>query len=577
MSLPGRPKGEYRSAQHEGSPVKLAVAATTLAALLAGCAAPVGTLMGTDAKVGCTALVVKIDAEKIGLPTRGASVDSATLVAPSPLAVAERGPTPASTITPATPEYCKVLGRIAPVDSKAPPILFQLNLPTNWNGRAVQYGGGGFNGVLTTGLGLLPAASYDQPAPLALGFATVGTDSGHQAVPGEAPQAFALNDEALVNFAHASYKKVRDVSVDLMRRAYARKPLRSYFVGSSEGGREGLVMAQRYPKEFDGIFARVPVLNWTLLQFAGARNGAAASGDAWLPAPKVKLVHDAVLAACDAPDGLVDGVVSDAAGCSKRFALERLRCSAGSDSATCLTDAQVNAVQTLHAPYRAPFALANDVIEYPGFPLGGEDTPAAGPTGGWRAWWLGSSPPTLPPQPSNGIAWQFGSGAVQYFYARNPQADPRTLDPTKLAVRAREVSELMDATNPDLADFIANDGKLILLENMADYAQSPYAGIRYHAALVQQLGPDRINQAVRLFTAPGVDHVGTGAPALVDMLPALVTWVEQGVPPADLTLAEQDAKPPFAVKRTRPLCEWPRWPRYRGGNPAVAASFDCIR
>ena len=555
---------------------KLGFAVAAGALLLAGCAAPKGTLVATEPKAGCAALMAAIDAEKIGLPTRGATIDSANLVGPSPMTVAERGPTPAATITPATPEHCQVLGRIASIDPKAPPIRFQVNLPTTWNGRVVQYGGGGFNGTLITGLGLLPAASLDQPAPLALGFATVGTDSGHQTAPGEPPQAFALNDEAFVNFAHASYKKVRDVSVELMRRAYARKPMRSYFVGSSEGGREGLVMAQRYPKEFDGIFARVPVLNWTLLQFAGTRNGAATFGDGWLPPAKVKLVHEAVLAACDSADGLADGIVSDFVGCGKRFDLERLRCGSGGD-AGCLTAAQMQAVQTLHSPYKAPFPLAHDVIEYPGYPLGGEDTPAAGPTGGWRAWWLGSTPPALPPQPGNGIAWLYGSGAAQYVYARNPQADPRMLDLSKLAPRAREVSALMDATNPDLSDFIANDGRLILLENMADYAQSPYAGIRYFATLQQQLGPDRVNQAVRLFTAPGVDHVGTGAPGTVDMLPALVAWVEQGTPPADLVLAQQNPKPPFAVTRTRPLCEWPRWPRFRGGDPTQATSFECTR
>ena len=554
---------------------RLIVIASALLALV-GCAARPGSLMGADAKAGCTALVSGIDAEKIGLPTRGARIESASLMAPSPMAVAERGPTPAATITPATPEYCKLLGSIAPIDPKAPAILFQINLPTTWNARTVQYGGGGFNGVLTTGLGLLPAASYDQPAPLALGFATYGTDSGHQTAPGQVPQAFALNDEALVNFAHASYKKVRDVAVEMMVRAYGRKPLRMYFVGSSEGGREGLVMAQRYPKDFDGIFARVPVMNWTLLQFAGTRNGAVTFGDGWLPADKVKLVHEAVLAACDNADGLADGLVSDTAGCKKRFDINHLRC-AGSSGNGCLSEAQIQAVQTLHAPYRAPFTLANEVNEYPGYPLGGEDTPAAGPTGGWRAWWVGASAPSLPPQAGNGIAWTYGSGAVQYFYARNPQADPRNLDTAPIAARVREVSALMDATSPDLADFVANDGKLIVLENMADYAQSPYAGIRYHDVLLEQLGPDRVNQFMRLYTAPGVDHVGTGGPATVDMLPALVAWVEQGQAPTGLVLAEQNAKPPFAVSRTRPLCEWPRWPRYRGGDPAAASSFECIR
>ena len=209
--------------------------------VMAACAAR-GPLQSSDPKAACAALTVPIAAAKIGLPSGGASIDSATLVAPSAMAVAERGPTPAALITPAAPEYCKVLGRIAPVDAKAPPILFQVNLPTQWNGRSVQYGGGGFNGVLISGLGLVPAARFDTPAPLAQGYVTYGTDSGHQNQPGTPPQAFALNDEALVNFAHASYKKVRDVAVDLMVRAYARGPEKLYFVGSSEGGREGLTM-----------------------------------------------------------------------------------------------------------------------------------------------------------------------------------------------------------------------------------------------------------------------------------------------------------------------------------------------
>ena len=255
----------------------------SMTAVLAACSTP--ALMTSDTKAGCATLVAAIDRVSIALPTSGATIDSATLMPASTLAVAERGPTPASLITPAAPEYCKVLGRILPVDPAAPAILFQVNLPTVWNGRSVQYGGGGFNGVLTSGLGLVPAARFDQPSPLGQGYVTVGTDSGHQNKPGEPPQAFALNDEALVNFAHASYKKVRDVSVDLMFRAYGRKPDRLYFVGSSEGGREGLTMAQRYPADFNGIFSRVPVINWTALQFAGTRNGLASMGDAWIRPP----------------------------------------------------------------------------------------------------------------------------------------------------------------------------------------------------------------------------------------------------------------------------------------------------
>jgi feruloyl esterase len=545
------------------------------AAMLAGCATQ-GTLVGGDPRAGCVALAgAVVEPSEIGLPSGAAKVETAVLMAPAPLAVAERGPTPAATITPAVPEYCKLIGRIAPLDAQAPPVQFQVNLPTRWNGRSVQYGGGGFNGVLITGLALVPAAPFDQPAPLAQGYATAGTDSGHQNQPGVPPQAFALNDEALVNFAHASYKKVGDVSVALMKRAYGRAPEKRYFVGSSEGGREGLTMAQRYPKDFDGIYSRVPVINWTLLQFAGTRNGAASFGDGWLRPAQVKLVHEAVLAACDAADGLADRIVADAAGCRQRFDATRLRCTAGETGDGCLSEAQLRAVQTLHSPYRAPFALANGVTEYPGYGLGGEDAPPLGPTGGWRAWWLGGAAPTLPPQPSNGIAWVYGSGAVQYFYARDPKIDPRTVDMAAVAPRVREVSALMDSTNADLSAFHARGGKLIVLENLADYAQSPYAGIAYHASVVRRMGRETVDRFFKLYTAPGVDHVGAGAPGSVDMLAALADWVERGRAPAGLQLVEQDPKPPFAVRRARPLCEWPAWTRWRGGDAASASSFEC--
>ena len=558
---------------------KLLAALAAAAALLAGCASPPsGPLLGGDPKAACEALAgARIAPEQIvasGVGSGAATIDSATLMAAAPLAVAERGPTPAALITPAVPSYCKLLGRIAPVDAKAPPILFQVNLPTQWNGRSVQYGGGGFNGVLISGLSLLPAQRYDTPAPLAQGYVTVGTDSGHQNQPNTPPQAFALNDEALVNFAHASYKKVRDVSVELMKRAYGRAPEKMYFVGSSEGGREGLTMAQRYPEAFDGIFSRVPVINWTALQFAGTRNGLASMGDAWIRPPLAKLVGDAVLAACDQVDGLADSIVSNPKDCLRRVDVTRLRC-AGAPNDGCLSDAQINAIKTLHAPVRFDFDLAHGVREYPGYGVSGEAAPANGPTGGWMAWWSGRAAPVVPPLPDNGIAWFYGSGAIQYFYARYPNFDVRKTDPNALKPRVLEVSALMDSTNPDLSAFHARGGKLIVLENMSDFAQSPYAGIAYVDRVVQRMGPGRVNEFLRLYTAPGVDHVGAGAPGNVDLLAALTAWVERGRAPGELQLVEQETKAPFAVKRARPLCEWPRYTQYKGGDVNAASSFEC--
>jgi feruloyl esterase len=501
-------------------------------------------------------------------------IASANRVNASPATVAERGPTPAARFNPAVPEFCRVLGAIDPVDPKAPQIQFQINLPMVWNGRSVQYGGGGFNGVLINALTMLPAAPFDQALPLSQGYVTYGTDSGHQNQAGQPPQVFALNDEALVNFAHASYKKVRDVAVEVMKRSYGQGPEKLYFFGSSEGGREGLTMAQRYPQDFDGIFSRVPVIHWTGLQHTGLRDGMALMNGGWLPPAQVQLVGKAVLAACDAADGLADGIVSDPVGCRQRFDVRQLQCeNAAAD--TCLTAPQVRAVQTLNAPLRLDVELANGLTEYPGRGPSGEALPAFGPTGGWMAWWTGATAPSLPPVPSNGIGWFYGAGAIQYFYARNPSLDVGTYRMRDHAARVQEISALMDSTHPDLSAFHARGGKLIVLENMADYAQSPYAGIAYFESVSKTMGSDKTASFMRLYTAPSVDHVGSGGPANVDMLGALSDWVEHGKAPGTLELLEQSVSLPVQRLRARPLCQWPLVPRYQSGDVNNAASFKC--
>ena len=503
-------------------------------------------------------------------------INSASMIAPTPLAVVERGPTPAARVTPANPEFCKVLGQIAPSDPNAPPIKFQVNLPIEWNGRSLQYGGGGFNGVLITGLALPPAYPFGAPSPLARGFVTYGTDSGHETKPGEPPQLFALNDEAFENFAHRSYKRVRDAAVALMVRAYGNPPTKLYFMGSSEGGREALTMAQRYPDDFDGLFARVPVINWVGLQHAGTRAGLATMGEGWIRPAQVELVAKAVLQACDTADGSDDQLVQDPVGCKAKFRPESLRCPEGQSSDQCLSDAQITAIKTLHSTYKFPFALENGLDDYPGWGVSGENIPAFGPTGGWIAWWLGKAAPAQPPVPANGIAWIYGAGGIKYVFARDPQLDVTKYKPEDHKERLLQVSKLMDSTNPDLSRFAARGGKLVILENMADYAQSPYAGIRYFENVQRTLGKEKTAEFARLYTAPGVDHVGSGAPANVDMLGVLVDWVENGKAPGDLEVTEQKVEAPaFEVTRALPLCQWPAWPHYKSGEVNRAASFFC--
>jgi feruloyl esterase len=211
-----------------------AIASAALAAFWVFSITPVALAQGT---VPCPALAGRnIEPTFIGLPSGSARIVSATV---------ERlhgSPTmPEPSIA-----YCKVLGEIAPLDPAAPAIHFEVNLPEQWNGKAVQYGGGGFNGVLITGLDPLRDARLDTPVPVARGYATWGTDSGHESAKLPEIQAFALNAEALENYAFASYKKVHDVAVTLVRERYGSSPRHIYYYGGSEGGREAITMAQRF-------------------------------------------------------------------------------------------------------------------------------------------------------------------------------------------------------------------------------------------------------------------------------------------------------------------------------------------
>jgi feruloyl esterase len=254
-----------------------------------------------SAAVNCADLVsLKIPASEIGLPSSGATIASAQVAT-----------VPADPVNPGeTRDYCKVLGAVQPVDPNAPPVNFEVNLPADWNGKAVQYGGGGSNGVLITGLASLRDARRDTPVPVARGFATWGTDSGHDNKKLPHPRAFALNDEALVNMAYAAYKKTHDAGVRIARAFYDRAPARTYFYGGSEGGREALMMAQRFPTDFDGIVSVVPVANYTGGNLVRAKLGQLQRDGGWINPAKVKLILNAVNAACDTLDGLEDGVIS---------------------------------------------------------------------------------------------------------------------------------------------------------------------------------------------------------------------------------------------------------------------------
>ncbi|HEV8396109.1 MAG TPA: tannase/feruloyl esterase family alpha/beta hydrolase, partial [Vicinamibacterales bacterium] len=274
-----------------------------LALSIAALAAPVGAADDTTAlpAAACASLQgMTIAAASIGLPTSGAEVQTAAMVAPS-----------AANNT--NGEYCKVTGIVKPKNPSSPNLEFEVNLPAAWNRRALQMGGGGYNGTLVTGLTGFTLQPANVENPLKQGYVTLGSDGGHKSSAGFDGK-FAMDDEALANFGKESVKKAHDAAMAVIRKAYGRAPERFYFIGGSQGGHEALDAAARYYRDYDGVVANYPAYNVTLLHLGSLNAGRAVyqgGGAAWLNPAKTKLITDAVYAKCDALDGAKDTIVSN--------------------------------------------------------------------------------------------------------------------------------------------------------------------------------------------------------------------------------------------------------------------------
>jgi Tannase and feruloyl esterase len=483
---------------------------------------------------------VNISKTSIGLPTTGASITSARFTTDN-----KNG------------EFCKVLGSIHPVDSSAPDIQFQVNLPSNWNHKALQRGGAGLNGVLVKGLNHTRYDPINSPTPLARGYVTFGSDSGHTAN-GKRDGSFALNDEALVNFAGDQIKKTYDVAMTIIETYYQNKPSQIYFSGSSEGGREGLVAIQRWPQDYDGAVVLYPVYNWVTKAIQDNRNVQALyknEGEGWISPKENTLIKNTVLSACDALDGAVDGIISHTEECTnkKEQILSQLR-KAG------LSTAQIEVIKTFHSPMEFDFSLPHKVDSIPGYSqfvsadigvqFGSTRTPSS--------------------YKEFGTMGQFSDQVLRYMVTRDLNFDSLTFHSKDWKKEIEVTAKLLDATDPDLSAFKESGGKLILVHGTADQIVTPYGTVEYYKKL-QNRFDDKLDQFAKFYLIPGYGH-GYGAFTMsADLLGELDNWVVNGSEPTNVIAMDKNNG------RTRPLCEFPTWPKYKGtGDIDTASSYSCI-
>jgi hypothetical protein len=450
-----------------------------------------------------------------------------------------------------TVPHCKVSGVIGRE------IRFELLLPDAWNQRFVMGGGGGFVGAIDNqAVGSVNA-----------GYATVATDTGHAAPFHDA--SWALGEfERQVNFGHLAVHRTAVVARAIIRTYYESAPRYSYFVGCSNGGRQGLMEAQRYPEDFDGIVAGAPALNFTHIVASFARNAQTLFPNPESPTvgaitqENLALLGAKVLEACDAGDAVRDGIIDDPRTCA--FKVSSLpACVADRPGPQCVTVAQRAAIARIYEP-----VLVSGQMVYPGQPVGGE-----GERAGWQGWITGpidmtARVATRPPA----LQWAFGTQFFKYFVFADPAWDYTRYDFSTWARDTKQVATFLNSDNPDLSGFARRRGKLLIWHGWSDAALNALETIGYYDAVLKRDAAMR--DTARLFLLPGVQHCAGGAgPDSVDWLATLSDWVEHGKAPERVIASKRDKG---TTLRTRPLCAYPQRAVYRGaGSTDDAAQFVC--
>lgn len=512
--------------------------------------------------------------------------------APEVISVGTFGGPPTPTTVPAHCELFGVLRERTGAFGQRYAIRFHVRLPTAWNGRFFFQAGGGTNGEIGNALGQL--ATNVAPA-LVQGFAVVSQDSGHDNATNTDPNrggttAFGFDAQARADYGHASLQPVAQAAKALIAAYYESRPRFSYFVGCSKGGAEGMAVTQRYPEEFDGVLASAPGFSlpraalaqaWDVQTLGRAtdlttpHSLAAAFSDA-----ELALAAKSVLSACDADDGLADGIVGAFAQCSTQkvgHQLHAIQCSRGK-TAECLSEAQITALERVHA---GPVDASGRAL-YSDWPWDAGLASRA-----WRMWKLGSSEPAMP-----ALNIKLGGASLSAVFTTPPTVvrdDPeaqlafvRAFDFTRDAHKIyatesqfpRSAWDDISARSNDLTRFRERGGKLLVPHGVSDAVFSINDTLTWYREVDQRTGGAAAS-FVRVFPVPGMGHCG-GGPATdqYDAFAALMKWVEQGEAPEQI-IAQAGPATPWPG-RQRPLCPYPKVARYKGaGSVERAGSFVC--
>jgi len=459
----------------------------------------------------------------------------------------------------AAPAFCRIAVTLKPTPDSD--VKVEIWMPASgWNGKFRGIGNGGFAGYIAYG-GLAAAVSQE--------YATASTDTGHSTQGAE----WALgHPEKIVDY---GYRGVHEMTVNaktVVKAFYGADAKTVYFASCSNGGRQALMEAQRFPDDYDGIIAGAPANAWVPMVTRGLKELQTLDGAGYIPAAKIPAINQAVLDACDAQDGLKDGVINDPRQC--HFDASVLLCK-GKESDACLTSRQVDSLKMIYADAQDLAGGTN----FPGLLPGAEDG-----RGGWTVWVTGS-------EEGKSLGTFFVAGYFADMVYSQKNWDFRTASVAAAEKLAQEkTGDSMNAMNPDLKPFLAHGGKLILYHGWNDPAISALNTVRYYDSLVEAIGSKAADQSVRLYMVPGMQHCGGGPGATFfgqieegprsdpnrDIFTSLVEWVESGKAPGDLIASKYSGPGAKVPEMTRPICPYPQVPEYKGtGDPNRAESFVC--